>query len=133
VTSLRALEKRLGDRFDISACVAEAEHLRDAAAQVTQAARSAAGNAKDAPAMNRTLMQLGRTLIPVLYTRAGRFDHDPATQIPELPPLLEASRLAEVDPDSYEAKALRVAAVRGRNRLVQALREARQLIERTGT
>src|SRR5437667_14400 len=45
VTSLRALEKRLGDRFDISACVAEAEHLRDAAAQVTQAARSAAGNA----------------------------------------------------------------------------------------
>ena len=129
VTSLRALEKRLGDRFDISACVAEAEHLRDAAAQVTQAARSAAGNAKDAPAMNRTLMQLGRTLIPVLYTRAGRFDHDPATQIPELPPLLEASRLAEVDPDSDEAKALRVAAVRGRNRLVQALREARQLIE----
>lgn len=132
VTSLRALEKRLGDRFDISACVAEAEHLRDAAAQVTQAARSAAGDAKDAPTMNRTLMQLGRTLIPVLYTRAGRFDHDPATKIPELPPLLEASRLAEVDPDSDEAKALRVAAVRGRNRMVQALREARQLIERSG-
>src|SRR5438034_820338 len=132
VTSLRALEKRLGDRFDISACVAEAEHLRDAAAPVTQAARSAAGDPKDAPAMNRTLMQLGRTLIPVLYTRAGRFDHDPATKIPELPPLLEASRLAEVDPDSDEAKALRVAAVRGRNRMVQALREARQLIERSG-
>ena len=82
--------------------------------------------------MNRTLMQLGRILIPVLYTRAGRFDHDPATKIPELPPLLEASRLAEVDPDSDEAKALRVAAVRGRNRMVQALREARQLIERSG-
>src|SRR5437870_4608463 len=132
VTSLRALEKRLGDRFDISACVAEAEHLRDAAAPVTQAARSAAGDPKDAPAVNRTLMQLGRILIPVLYTRAGRFDHDPATKIPELPPLLEASRLAEVDPDSDEAKALRVAAVRGRNRMVQALREARQLIERSG-
>ena len=83
--------------------------------------------------VNRTLMQLGRILIPVLYTRVGRFDHDAAMAIPALPPLLEAGQLADVDPESDEAKALRVAAVRGRNRLVQALREARQLIERTGT
>src|SRR5438876_1297313 len=66
VTSLRALEKRLGDRFDISACVAEAEHLRDAAAPVTQAARSAAGDPKDASAVNRTVMQRGRILISVV-------------------------------------------------------------------
>ncbi len=132
VTSLRALQRQLGDRFDVSACVAEAEGLVAAAGQFTQAARSTPGDAKTVSAINRTLMQLGRILIPVLYTRSGRFDHDPATVIPELPPLLEASRLAEADPESDEAKALRVAAVRGRNRMVQALREARELIE-TGT
>jgi hypothetical protein len=75
-------------------------------------------------------MRLGRILIPVLYTRAGRFDHDPATAIPELPPLAEAARLAEVDPESDEAKALVVAARRGRNRLLQALREANKCISR---
>jgi len=118
--SLRKLAEKLGDRFDISECVSEAQRLQKAAERFT----------KDAPpTSNRTLMRLGRILIPVLYTRVGRFDHDPATSIPELPPLAEAARLAEVDPESDEAKALRVAAVRGRNRLLQAMREARSLID----
>jgi len=69
----------------------------------------------------------------VLYTRVGRFDYDPAMAMPELPPLLEAAQLAEVDPESDAAKTLRVAAIRGRNRLGQALREARRLLEMTRT
>ncbi|TMI99042.1 MAG: Zn-dependent exopeptidase M28 [Bacillati bacterium ANGP1] len=133
VTSLRALQQRLGDRFDVSDCLREAERLLAAAGQFTKDAKSQSGDMKNASVVNRTLMQLGRILIPVLYTRVGRFDHDAAMAIPALPPLLEAGQLADVDPESDEAKALRVAAVRGRNRLVQALREARQLIERTGT
>ena len=39
-----------------------------------------------------------------------------------------ASRLAGSDPASDEAKALHIAAVRGRNRLLQALGEARRCI-----
>ncbi len=123
-SSVRRLAETLGDRFDLSECVAEAERLREAAERFTR-------DPGEPSAANRALMRLGRILIPVLYTRAGRFDHDPATAIPELPPLAEAARLAEVDPESDKAKALRVAAVRGRNRLMQALKEARSLIEGT--
>ncbi len=128
-TSLRALQERLGDRFDVSDCASETERLLAATEQFTKETRLGAGDPKTVSAINRALMQLGRILIPVLYTRAGRFDHDPATAIPALPPLADASRLAEVDPESDDAKALRVAAARGRNRLVQALREARRVIE----
>ena len=133
VTSLRALQRRLDDRLDVSDCLTEAERLLAAAGQFTKDAKSQSGDLKNASAINRTLMRLGRILIPVLYTRVGRFDHDPAMAIPELPPLLEAAQLAEVDPESDEAKTLRVAAIRGRNRLMQALREARRLLEMTGT
>src|SRR2546428_4781850 len=133
VTSLRALQRRCGDGLCGSRWVAEGWALLLAAGQFTKDAKSQSGDMKNASVVNRTLMQLGRILIPVLYTRVGRFDHDPAMAIPALPPLLEAAQLADVDPESDEAKALRVAAVRGRNRLAQALREARQLIETTRT
>lgn len=118
--ALRTLHTKLGDRFDLGDCIAEADHLQADAERFTKDARTAEAN--------RALMRLGRILIPVLYTRAGRFDHDPATSIPELPPLAEAARLADVDPESDAAKALRIAALRGRNRLLAALREARQLL-----
>lgn len=121
--ALRKLQAKLGARFDLADCIAEAERLQADADQFTKEARTAAAN--------RALMRLGRTLIPVLYTHAGRFDHDPATSIPELPPLADAARLADVDPESDEAKALRVAALRGRNRLLAALREARRVVEGT--
>ncbi len=118
-TALRALQARLGDRFELGDCIAEAEHLRSEAERLPQTAPPEAAN--------RALMRLGRILIPVLYTQAGRFEHDPATPIPDLPPLVDAARLADVDPASDEAKTLRIAAVRGRNRLLLALREARRV------
>jgi hypothetical protein len=118
-TALRTLQARLGDRFDLTACIAEAEDLRAEAEQLLNTAPPGAAN--------RALIQLGRILIPVLYTQAGRFDQDPATSIPDLPSLVDAARLTDVDPQSDAAKALRIAAVRGRNRLLQALREARQV------
>lgn len=118
--ALRTLQAQLGNRFDVSDCIGEADRLQAEAAQF----------AKEAPPAeaNPALMRLGRILIPVLYTQAGRFDHDPATSIPHLLPLVEAARLAGSDPASAEAKALHIAAVRGRNRLLQALGEARRCI-----
>jgi hypothetical protein len=118
--ALRALQAKWGDRFDLTECVTEAERLHAEVARFTKEAPTAV--------VNRALMRLGRILIPVLYTQTGRFDHDPATSIPHLPPLVDAAHLADIDPASEEATALRIAAVRGRNRLQQALGEARRCI-----
>jgi len=118
--ALRTLQAQLNDRFDVSDCIGEADRLQAEVAQF----------AKEAPpaVANPALMRLGRILIPVLYTQAGRFDHDPATSIPDLLPFVDAARLAGSDPASDEAKSLHIAAVRGRNRLLQALGEARRCI-----
>jgi hypothetical protein len=121
-TELRTLQAQLRDRFDLSDCIDEADRLQAEVAQFVKEAPPAAAN--------HALMRLGRILIPVLYTQAGRFDHDPATSIPHLPPLVDAARLADSDPASDEAQTLRIAAVRGRNRLLQALGEARRCISR---
>lgn len=131
---LRKLQEQLGDRFDLSDCVTEAEALSEAMKRLNE--RIAAIDPEDwiaTIALNQALLELSRTLIPVLYTRAGRFDHDPATSIPELPPLADAVRLTEVPVDSEEAPALRVAARRGRNELLHAVRTARLSLRRAAT
>jgi len=138
VAALAALQRRLAGRFDLSACLAEARALETAARAMNtrasgirraRAARIRTVRRREAERLTRARMRLGRTLIPVLYTRAGRFDHDPATAIPALPPLVEAEHLAQVPEGSAEALTLTIAATRGRNRLLHALQAARQIAE----
>ncbi|MDR7471086.1 MAG: M28 family peptidase [Armatimonadota bacterium] len=127
---LRELQARLNGRFDLSACLAQARALLVATrALQLRATRDHGLRPRGAERINRALMALGRVLIPVLYTRAGRFDHDPATTIPVLPPLVEAEQLAAAPEGSPEARALTIAATRGRNLLLQALRTAREIAE----
>ncbi|MDR7499822.1 MAG: M28 family peptidase, partial [Armatimonadota bacterium] len=126
---LQTLQARLGDRFDLSGCLTEARALRRAARALRTAGKTAPARRRRIERVNRALMRLGRILIPVLYTRSGRFDHDPATSIPPLPPLAGAEALADLSPDSAEAHALTVALTRGRNRLLDALRRARAVAE----
>jgi len=130
VAQLRDLQERLGDRFDLSSCLEEARGLERATKAIRAKVRKiGVGRWRHVEGINRALMRLSRTLIPVLYTRAGRFDHDPATSIPPLPPLAEAEQLAGVAPGSPEAHSATVALTRGRNRLTQALRKARAIAE----
>lgn len=128
---LRSLQDQLAGHFGVSDCVAETESLVQATEQLNDYATRLreSSDVESRQAVNRTLMELGRTLIPVLYTRSGRYDQDPATTIPKLPPLEDAKKLLEMSPDSDEAHAVRVSARRGRNRLFHALRTARRLAE----
>jgi Iap family predicted aminopeptidase len=130
VTQLGGLQKRLRDRFDLSSCLAEARSFARAARGLRARIRGmGAGRRRSIEALNRALMSLGRTVIPVLYTRAGRFDHDPATALAPLPALAEAEVLAAAEPGSPEAHAAAVALTRGCNRLIHALRQARIIAE----
>ncbi|HEU5298751.1 MAG TPA: M28 family peptidase [bacterium] len=130
LAQLRELDGRLGDRFDLGPCIEEARGFERAAKALrTRIQKVGVGRRRHVEEINTTLMRIGRALIPVLYTRAGRFDHDPATSIPALPPLAGAEQLARTPGESPEAYALSVALNRGRNQLTQALREARQIVE----
>jgi hypothetical protein len=69
-------------------------------------------------------MQVSRALVPMDYTSGDRFGHDPALRQSAWPPLDSLRRLAGTAPVSAEQKFLAVAAMRDRNRIAHALRQA---------
>jgi Peptidase family M28 len=107
---LGKLRTSLGERLSIDVLVAGAEALRD---------KAAAGGHSDA-----ALMRASRALAPVYYTRGDRFEHDPALPLPAWPVLDPLRKLAKVAPGTDSARFLAVDAVRARNKLQHALREA---------
>jgi hypothetical protein len=66
-------------------------------------------------------------LVPINYTRGPRFTHDPALNVPPLPSIAEAAALDGVSEDKMGFALTQL--LRGRNRLVAALRETSRIVE----
>ncbi|UCF56265.1 MAG: hypothetical protein JSW15_09260, partial [Deltaproteobacteria bacterium] len=78
---------------------------------------------------NQCLLELGRILIPVNYTKSERYSHDPAIPIPPFPDLEPVRQLVQLSQKGDEYRFLKTQVVRGRNRVVDALRRARRQVE----
>ena len=76
---------------------------------------------------NHAIRRLARLLVPVNYTRGPEFFHDPAETTPPLPDLAPALQIGTMP--AHEHGFLRTHLTRGQNRLVAALRDARQVLE----
>jgi hypothetical protein len=123
------LQKRQGEvggRLDLSPALDRAEALLHEAERLDAWTREYGDQAdgEQAQQFNTTLVTLLRALIPLNYTAAGPFDHDPALSMPPLPLLAGTRELGALPPDSDEAKFLKVSLVRGLNRVVYTLDEA---------
>ncbi|MCB0157922.1 MAG: hypothetical protein KDD83_07310, partial [Caldilineaceae bacterium] len=127
--------------FDLSRAMDRASVLAEAvetlAEQCAAATAAAPGDEGEiaSPAvidLNRTLMALSRILIPVTYTLAGQFDHDPAWGQPHLPGLAGARRLAQLEPGSNDYHFLHTRLVRNRNQVDFALRQALDVVAGLG-
>jgi len=120
-----------GDRFDLTPVAAEIEALaRTLDRFYDQCADLATLPVADARvrAANAVVRRLARELVPVNFGRADRFRHDPAVPIPALPDLAAVRQLST--PDPVYRGFLQAHLLRGRNRVVWALREARRVAER---
>jgi N-acetylated-alpha-linked acidic dipeptidase len=110
--------------------LAAARALEGAAAAFVARARAAADPAAQAEA-NRTLMALSRVLLPVTYSKGGRYTHDPAEWSPIMrntrsslfPGLNPGLALGELD-GRHAYGFVRTGVVRQLNRTLDALREA---------
>ncbi|MEM9549824.1 MAG: M28 family peptidase [Pseudomonadota bacterium] len=80
----------------------------------------------NASTVNAVRMRLARMLVPLNYTRVPRFRHDPAITCPPLPVLDVCRTLAEHD-EITRGFAM-TQALRARNRVTAALREATALV-----
>jgi hypothetical protein len=72
-------------------------------------------------------MRLARILVPINFTREPRFRHDPAYSCPPLPTLQTAMELAEHGEDILGFAKTQL--MRGQNRYLAAIEEARSLVE----
>jgi Zn-dependent M28 family amino/carboxypeptidase len=116
-----------GSAFDLASTRKAAEDLAAAAARLDSAAAPTAHDAR--AARDRLLVRLTHRLNSRLYTRAGRFDQDPAAAVPILPLLARARELPSLvaSPDAFGF--LETALVRGRNAVEATLRDATAEIE----
>jgi len=77
---------------------------------------------------NEIQRRLARVLVSINYSRAGRFRHDPAVNVPALPDLEPALRFASLPVGSDAARITQIHLTRGQNRVIGALREARRIL-----
>ena len=131
VRTLQSYHDATGGEFDLSGPLAEARALRADLERWYLDSASLLGRSAADPAVraaNATLRRLARILVRINYTRAGRFRHDPAVDVPPLPDLAAAKTWKSLSPDSAIRHVTSNQLVRGRNRVTAALRDARALL-----
>lgn len=119
----------VGSHFDLSGVLAWLQRLSEVGAQLDGALQGATVCAQTAKQLNRSIMRAQRLLIPINYTEAGQFDHDPAVFQPVLPSLAEARKLVRLDPAGDQYGFLQTKLVRSRNKVIAGLTEAVELLE----
>ncbi len=82
-------------------------------------------------AANDAILALARTLVPIHFTRHGRFRNEPALPIPPLPDLEPA--LALPDAQGHERRVIATHVRRGLNRVAWAFSEAAEIVRRAQT
>lgn len=126
------LEKKAGDSFDLSPVADRLAALGSALekfqGRILELQRGRVSD-EAARVVNRCLMELGRTLIPVNYARTGQFDQDLAVPTQPLPGLQPVAALAAMDRASDERQFLITRLVRERNRLVHGVIAATRAVE----
>ena len=108
--------ERLGDQVDLRETLTRTKELRDAL-ETLYAEAGRATSIEAARPVNDALIRIGRALVSVLYSSAGRFRQDPALDIPLLPEFAAAADAVGTAP----AGVVRTEATRARNRLDHAL------------
>jgi hypothetical protein len=129
--TLTRYQEAASGRFDFAPALREVKALADDLARFYDAAAGFARRPVGDPGLarvNETQRRLARALVPVNYTRTGRFRHDPAVNIPALPDLEPALRLGDLEAGSDADRITRIHLTRGQNRLLGVLRETRRIV-----
>ena len=128
--TLGALAEQLGFEFDLRPAQAAARELAEAVSAFyddrVAAARADDARAELVAAVNAKLRRLGRVLVSLLYSQAGRYRQDPALPVAPLPELTAAARVlaaGEADQGFIETEVLRA-----QNRILGAVDDALELL-----
>lgn len=126
-TVVAALERDVGDRFDLTPVAAALDGLAQRARRfdrIAAATARAGGPPRRVDALLRARRAAIRALVQAGYVGGSPFDHDPAVPQRPLPALADARDLAQLDPSSEDARLLGTRLVRRRNQVIATLQAA---------
>ena len=123
---IKGYNEAAGGGIDLTPLMEDMRSLRRDLEQFYNMVQSRELSEEEARIVNETLKKLARILIPVSYTKSGRFMHDPALEVPPYPDLAPARYMQALDRNSDEYKFLQAQLIRGQNRVRGAVREARR-------
>lgn len=121
--TLQQLQANASDFLDLSLTQKRASQLGTLVEKLARSCTEAQGE-EAIQALNQRMKALSRLLIPITYTAASRFDHDPAWGLPHLPTLNDAKQLAEIDRSDEKYHFLHTQLIRNRNKVNFILRQA---------
>jgi peptidase M28-like protein len=127
VAALKELAAGAGSAFDLASTLKLASALEDAALRFDRTTKPTTDAGIDQ--FNTLVVRLTHQLNSTLYTKSGRFDQDPAAELPVLPLLARVKDLATVSRDGDEFGFLETEMTRGRNEVESTLRNAIEVIE----
>lgn len=127
--TLSSYQAAADDLFDFAPAFAALSSL-DAALSAFYSSVSGDLEVGSAEAMlrNNAQLRLARILIPINYSRAEAFHHDPALPVKALPDLAPALTAPTVKDDVAKRGILRTSLTRGQNRVVWALQMAAETV-----
>jgi N-acetylated-alpha-linked acidic dipeptidase len=130
IETINNYQEQAGTHFDFSPILKEAVNLKE---DLENFYKGIAALQTDTAPEKRTLvnekiLKLARVLVPINYSRKGKFRHDPARAVPPLPDIAAAGELSEAPVGSHYYHVLKTHLQRGSNRIIWALLQARELI-----
>jgi peptidase M28-like protein len=128
VAALKDLSVSAGSAFDLASTVNLATALRVAAARFDRAQKPATDAEIDE--FNTMVVSITHELNSSLYTKSGRFDQDPAAELPVFPSLARVKELVTLPREGNEFGFLETEMIRERNKVDSTIREITDTIDR---
>ncbi len=119
-----------GEGFDLSLVLDELSALRQDVVKFNMAADRVrdSEDLNAARPFNDAMLRLGRILITTSYAKREIFEHDPAVEVPAFAEIAPAMNLAKYEEGSDERKFLLNQLMRGRNKVMLRLAQAREVV-----
>jgi len=121
------LHEASNEAFKMDSLIHDAGRLIMATRRLNRISRKQK-NSREVERINSALMQLSRVLVPLRYVSGGRFDHDSALPLQEVPCLSGIRSLATVETDSDEFRFSQNGLRRDSNKVTDALTQALDII-----
>jgi N-acetylated-alpha-linked acidic dipeptidase len=129
--TIREYQEAAGEHFDFGPALREAEALHEDLIKFHETIGDLKESDITDPRVKEAsakIRRLARTLVPINFSTRGRFRHDPALEVPPLPDLAPAAEAQKLKKDTHRYNVLQTHLTRGQNRVVWALRHARETV-----